>query len=115
MEKENEPTLKDIRDQIAMFMEVAASKDDLKKLVSKEDLGIELVKLKTELKTEIGKARDAALDHTDVKADEVVAKIGKIMHEDKERDKGFKQTLVSVMRSNDLASKQELEGLAQAI
>lgn len=127
--KEKETTLQDIHDQITMFMEIAATKEDLKQFATKEDLKNfatkddlkklatkdELQTLKADLKLEIGKARDQALAHADIKADEVVDRIGKVLYEDRKHDKNFKQTLISVMRKNDLASEPELKGLAQAI
>ena len=110
---ETETTLKDIHDQITMFMEVAASKEDLSKM--KIEIKEEIVKLKTELKIEINIARDAVLVHADRKSIDAIIEFGKKINNHKERNKGFKEKLVSVMRNNDLASKQEVKGLAQAI
>ncbi|MEK7680981.1 MAG: hypothetical protein AAB348_02975, partial [Patescibacteria group bacterium] len=111
--KKENPSLKDIYEQIEMFMEVAATKEGLQNLRAdiKEDMNV----LKTELKKEIGTARDMAFVHADIKSTNAATESGIKINAHEGRDKNFKDKLVSVMKNNELASAQELEGLAQAI
>lgn len=123
----NDPSLKDISKQISLIygqigliIEVGATKEDLKNFATKEDLKKfatkeDLVALKTELKTEIGKARDVALTHADIKVLEAVVESAKNINLYKNQDKKFKQNLVSVMRNNKLATVVQLKKLRQTI
>lgn len=107
MTNEKEPTLQDVLFAVNEFAQ--KTEENFEKIDKK--FGI----LEKNLSLQIGKARNSAYDYADRKLDAAEVKIGKAMKEDKEYDKNFKEKLISVMKNNELANAQELDGLAQAI
>ena len=119
MIKEN-PTLKDIYEQIRLVVNTAATKKDLESFATKKDLESfatkdDLKKMKDELKLEIGKARDEAFVHADRKSVAVIAKLDEIIDKHEEHENTFKHELVSAMKRNSLLGVKDLKQLEQAI
>ena len=114
MEKEN-PSLKDIYEQIRLVVNTASTKDDMEKIEEKMITKKDLEVLTKELKLEIGKARDEAFVHADRKSEEVIVEVGKIINKRSEHENKFKHELVSAMKRNSLLGAKDLKQLEQAI
>ncbi len=106
LEKE-EPNIQDVLDAVHVFASNMEERFD--------KVGKRFDSLEKNLRLEIGTARDKAFSHADNKAMDAIIESGKKINQHKEQDKTFKQKLISVMKKHDVASAQELKGLAQAI
>ena len=106
MEKEKDPTLKDIFEVVTFIKDNAVNKKELKE---------DLIKLKEELKLEIGKARDEAFAYADKKPGKIIVEVDKIINKYAEHENKFKHELVSAMKRNSLLGAKDLEQLGQAI
>lgn len=111
MTNEEEPTLKDIYEQIRMIANTAATKDDLKSFATKDDLK----SLKNEIKLEMGALNQNLLGHVDQKLANLGAEFGKSLKNHIEHENKFKHELVSAMKRNSLLGVKEIKQLEQAV
>lgn len=107
MEKEKEPTIRDVLDVMHVFA------GNMEERFDKVDQSF--IELEKNLRLEIGIARDKALDYADTKAEDAIIESGKKINEHKDQDKKFKKELIASMKRNSLLGAKDLKQLEQAI
>ena len=110
MTNEN-PSLKDVYEQIRLVVNTAATKDELQKMAEKIDERFE------KLETKVTKVQSEMVtkEYLDNKLDDVKAEIGRRILRHAEHENKFKHELVSAMKRNSLLNIKELKRLEQTI
>ena len=110
MTNEN-PSLKDVYEQIRLVVNTAATKDELQKMAEKIDERFE------KLETKVTKVQSEMVtkEYLDNKLDDVKAEIGGRILRHAEHENKFKHELVSAMKRNSLLNIKELKRLEQTI
>ena len=117
MTNEN-PSLKDVYEQIRLVVNTAATKDELQKMAEKIDERFEKIDERFEkLETKVTKVQSEMVtkEYLDNKLDDVKAEIGGRILRHAEHENKFKHELVSAMKRNSLLNIKELKRLEQTI